>query len=478
MTKTGCAPLITLLLVLVTSVNCLAQKGKPNVVFILADDLGYGDLGVYGQQLIRTPHLDALAKKGLRFTQFYTGSPVCAPSRSALMTGQHTGHTPIRGNKQMQPEGQAPLPAAAFTIGELFKKAGYATGDFGKWGLGFVGTDGDPNRQGFDRFFGYNCQRLAHDYYPDHLWNNEKRVDLPNTASEAKVYSADLIQQEALHFISTNHQKPFFLFLSCTLPHAGLDLPAEDSLLQRYIKQFREQPVPPVTKPAGSLYKSQPYPHATYAAMVSKLDAYVGQVVARLKELKIDKNTLIIFASDNGPHKEGGNDPAFFKSSGGLRGIKRDVYEGGIRTPLIACWPAVIKPGVNHKHVGAFWDFLPTFANITAQQIPAGTDGISLLPVLKGKAYTSPGRYLYWEFHEEGGKQAVRMGRWKAVRLSAMKQQPGEIQLYDLKADPFEKIDVAGKNKEMVARMNNIMLEAHREIPDFPFVASKAPSAL
>ncbi|MEJ7914040.1 MAG: arylsulfatase [Chitinophagaceae bacterium] len=478
MIKVGCAILMNLLILLLTGVNCIAQEVKPNVVFILADDLGYGDLGVYGQQLIRTPHLDALSRRGLRFTQFYTGSPVCAPSRSALMTGQHTGHTPIRGNKQMQPEGQAPLPAAAFTIAELFKKAGYATGDFGKWGLGFVGTSGDPNKQGFDRFFGYNCQRLAHDYYPDHLWNNEQRVELPNAPGQTKVYSADLIQQEALHFISANHQKPFFLFLSYTLPHAGLDVPEEDSMLQRYIRQFREQPVPPQNKPAGSLYKNQSYPHATYAAMVSKLDAYVGQVVARLKELKIDKNTLIIFASDNGPHKEGGNDPAFFNSNGGLRGIKRDVYEVGIRTPLIACWPAVIKPGVNQKYTGAFWDFLATFADITAQKIPAGTDGISLLPVLEGKKLPPSRRYLYWEFHEEGGKQAVRMGQWKAVRLSAMKLEPGAIQLYNLKSDPFEKTDVADKNKSIVERMKNIMLEAHNETTEFPFMATKAIRSL
>lgn len=315
-----------------------AKTDRPNIIFILADDMGYGDLGCYGQRLIQTPNLDAMAKQGLRFTQFYAGTAVCAPSRSSFITGQHSGHTPIRGNKGVEPEGQWPIPDSAVTIAEVLKKGGYVTGDFGKWGLGPVASTGDPLKQGFDKFYGYNCQTKAHNYFPDHLWENDTRIDFAgNTPNSFSDYSPDLIQQKALTFIKEQKDKPFFLFLSYTLPHAALQAPKGDSLFAKYRKLFNEeeQPVPDAMW-TGKGYQPQPYPRAAYAAMVSRLDIYVGQVLQKLREYGIDKNTLVIFSSDNGPHKEGGNDPAYFKSSGPLRGIKRDLYEGGIREPFIA----------------------------------------------------------------------------------------------------------------------------------------------
>lgn len=380
------------------------EQNRPNIVFILADDMGYGDLGCYGQKLIETPHIDALAAKGIRFTQFYAGTSVCAPSRSSLLTGQHTGHTPIRGNYEIQPEGQLPLPDTAYTIAKMLKDAGYVTGDFGKWGLGYPGSEGTPGKQGFDHFFGYNCQRQSHNYFPDHLWDNDTRVDYANTPENQKYYAPDLIQKKALEFIDENKTKPFFLYLSYTLPHAALQLPHGDSLLEYYKRKFNEQPK---TIPAlwdGKGYQPQAYPHAAYAAMVTKLDNYIEQVVEKLKTLGIEKNTLIIFTSDNGPHREGGNDPAFFNSSGGFKGIKRDLYEGGILTPMIAYWPAVItKPKVSGL-TGAFWDFMPTFAAMAGAPAPPHTDGISLLPTLSSNGKQRQHEFLYWEFHEDGGR--------------------------------------------------------------------------
>ncbi len=445
---------------------------KPNVIFIMADDLGYGDVGAYGQKLIRTPNIDALAKAGLKFTQFYAGTSVCAPSRSSLMTGQHTGHTPIRGNKEAKPEGQFPLKASAYTIAELFKDAGYVTGDFGKWGLGFVGTEGDPNKQGFDQFFGYNCQRLAHDYYPDHLWDNSTRVELPNSLTKSEVYAPDMIQGKALKFIETNKSKPFFAFMSFTLPHAGLELPENDKLFLEYRDKFKESPKDvKAVKTEPSLYKGQPYPHSAYAAMVTRLDDYVGQLVSKLKDLGIEKNTLIVFTSDNGPHVEGGNDPQFFNSGGGFRGVKRDLYEGGIREPMIISWPSVIKAGSVSDHIGAFWDFMPTFADITNQRKPQNIDGISILPVLKGQGTQQKHDYLYWEFHENGGRQAVRMGKWKGVKLNAKTNFNSPVELYDLEKDPAESRNVAASNPGVVKKITGIMKDARAENSDYPFTS-------
>jgi arylsulfatase A len=445
------------------------NTAPPNIIFILADDLGYGDLGCYGQKLIQTPNLDAMAKQGMRFTQFYAGTAVCAPSRSSLLTGQHTGHTPIRGNKGVEPEGQWPIPDSAITIAEVLKKAGYTTGDFGKWGLGPVASSGDPVKQGFDYFYGYNCQSLAHNYYPDHLWENDTRINFAaNTPNNSADYSADLIQQKALAFIKDQKNKPFFLYLSYTLPHAALQVP-KDSLFSTYKKLLNEpeQAIPDEARDDKG-YKPQSYPRAAYAAMVSRLDAYVGQVLQKLREYGIDKNTLVIFSSDNGPHKEGGNDPAYFKSSGPLRGIKRDLYEGGIREPMIAWWPGKVKAGSTSDYTGAFWDFLPTFAELAKQPQPNGIDGISIVPALLGQNNAPVHPWLYWEFHEQGGKQAVRMGKWKGIKLNAASKPDGPIELYDLQNDVSEKNNIADKHPDIVQAIRKIMQEQHRESPDFP----------
>ncbi|MEJ7691729.1 arylsulfatase [Daejeonella sp.] len=464
--------LLLILLIFQFNESYAQTRNKPNVIFIMADDLGYGDIGVYGQKLIKTPNIDALAKNGIKFTQFYAGTSVCAPSRSSLMTGQHTGHTPIRGNKEAKPEGQFPLKGSAYTIAELFKDAGYVTGDFGKWGLGFVGTEGDPNKQGFDQFFGYNCQRLAHDYYPDHLWDNSTRIELPNSLTKSEVYGPDLIQARALGFIAANKTKPFFAFMSYTLPHAGLELPENDKLFLEYRNAFKESPKQvKAVKTGPSLYKGQPYPRAAYAAMVTRLDDYVGQLVSKLKDLDIEKNTLIIFTSDNGPHVEGGNDPQFFNSGGGFRGVKRDLYEGGIRAPMIMSWPSVIKAGSVSDHIGAFWDFMPTFADITSQKKPQKIDGNSILPVLKGQGSQPKHDYLYWEFHENGGRQAVRMGKWKGVRLNAKTNFNSPLELYDLANDQAESKNVAASNPEIIKKMTRIMKNARVENSDYPFTS-------
>ncbi|WP_051107187.1 arylsulfatase [Niabella aurantiaca] len=462
--------LIILLLVAEGSLIKIAAQQRPNIVLILADDLGYGDVGVYGQQKIRTPHIDRLAREGKTFRQFYTGTAVCAPSRSSLLTGQHTGHTPIRGNKRVVPEGQWPLPAGTHTIAQLLKNTGYTTGCFGKWGLGFPGSSGDPVKQGFDRFYGYNCQTLAHDYFPDHLWDNGRRIEFPNTRGSQKCYAAEAIHDRALAFIQQNRDGPFFLFLAYTLPHAALQLPEDDTLLAYYKKAFHETPVPVPGTWDGKGYRPQAYPKAAYAAMVGKLDGYVGDIMSRLKALGIDKNTLVIFSSDNGPHKEGGNDPVFFNSSGGLKGIKRDLYEGGIRAPFITRWPGKIKAGTRSDFSGAFWDLLPTFAALAGTEVPADVDGISIVPALLGeKQKEHP--FLYWELHEDGGKQAVRMGRWKGVRKNVFESDAAAVELYDLRTDPGEQQNVAATHPQIVSAIAGIMSRSHTENPNFPFVS-------
>ncbi len=449
-----------------------AKTAKPNIIFILADDLGYGDIEPYGQAKIKTPNLETLANEGMKYTQFYAGTAVCAPSRSSLMTGQHTGHTYIRGNKEVSPEGQEPLPASTFTVAMAMKQAGYATGMFGKWGLGPVGSSGDPLKHGFDRFYGYNCQLLAHRYYPTHLWDNETRVDLTanKNLEQAVTYAPELIQRKALDFIEENKAKPFMLFLTYTLPHAEL-LEPNDSIFKQYKGTFPEKPYKGNdygTRANKGGYASQPYPHATFATMVSRLDEYVGQVMNKLKSLGIDNNTLIIFTSDNGPHKEGGADPDFFNSGGGLRGYKRDLYEGGIRVPFIAWWPAKIKAGTTSDFAGAFWDVLPTFANIGGAQIPGNVDGISFLPSLVQKKQRDH-KYLYWEFHEEGGKQAVRKGKWKLVKLNVFDKSKTTTELYDLSKDPGEENNIASSHQSVVKKLLKLIDESHTESAIFPF---------
>jgi len=465
------------LLIFVFTENLQAQNSirkRPNIIFILADDLGYGDVGFNGQKLIRTPNIDRLAAEGVKFPQFYAGTSVCAPSRSSLLSGKHTGHTYIRGNKGVDPEGQEPIADSVVTIAEVLKNAGYTTAAFGKWGLGPVGSYGDPNKQGFDQFYGYNCQSLAHRYYPDHLWDNQKKVVLEENQNLIynKQYAPDLIQKQALDFVeSRNGKQPFFLFLPYILPHAELIVP-EDSIFQYYKGKFDEEPYKGADYGAGAKdggYASQKYPHAAFAAMVSRLDLYVGQILGKLKEKGLDKNTLVIFTSDNGPHVEGGADPTFFHSSGSLKGVKRDLYEGGIREPFAARWPGVIKPGTTNNYVGAFWDILPTFAELAGAKTPSHIDGISFVPSITGKGVQKTHNHLYWEFHEQGGRQAVRQGNWKAVKLKAAENPNAPVELYDLSKDLGERINVASKFPDKAKELGRIMKQSHIPSAIFPF---------
>ena len=427
---------------------------KPNIVLIVADDLGYGDLGVYGQQEIRTPNLDRMAAEGLRFTDYYAGSTVCAPSRSSLMTGLHTGHTPIRGNKEVRPMGQHPIADEVVTVAEVLKTAGYATGLIGKWGLGGPDSSGIPNRQGFDYFFGYLCQRHAHNYYPEFLFRNEERVPLKNKlpepvradgagmAAEKNEYSHDLLAAEARAFVERRRQQPFFLYLALTIPHANNEA-REKGMEAPELGAYAE--------------KDWPEPQKGHAAMISRMDADIGRLLAKIRELGLDEQTVVFFTSDNGPHREGGNDPHFNDSNGPLRGIKRDLYEGGIRVPLIARWPGKIEAGRTTGHVSAFWDFLPTLAGIAGAETPAGLDGISMEPTLFSQDGQQRHERLYWEFHEgRSSKQAVRLGKWKGVRLSP----EGPLELYDLAADIGETVDVAADRPEIVAAIESYLAEA------------------
>ena len=425
----------------------VAGAERPNIVFILADDLGYGDVGVYGQTKIRTPRLDRMAREGTRFTQFYAGSPVCAPSRSALMTGQHTGHTYIRGNKE-HPAGQEPLPDGVTTVADLLHRAGYATGIFGKWGLGGPDTEGIPSRHGFDEFFGYYDQRRAHFYYPEYLHRDGEKVVVRGR------YSHDAIAEEALAFLDRHRREPFFLYVPVTIPHAELQAP--DDAYAPYVKDGRS--VFPETPFAEDHYGAQAMPHATYAAMVSRLDRDVGRILDKLGELGLNRRTIVFFTSDNGPSVEGGSDPEFFDSNGPFRGIKRDVYEGGIRVPMIAWGPGHIPAGRTSDEVWAMWDVLPTLAALAGVKAPSGIDGISMVPSLTGRGRQPPHGALYWEFYEQGTKQAVRMGRWKGVRQPMI---TGKLEVYDLQADPGETRDVAARNPGVAARLVRLLDEAH-----------------
>ncbi len=448
------------------------QKKKPNIVYILADDLGYAEVGCYGQTKIRTPNIDKLAAEGMRFTQHYSGNPVCAPSRCALMTSLHSGHGQIRNNKQIGGKegwelgsttgGQWPLEAGTVTVARILKDAGYTTGAFGKWGLGRAGTTGDPNKQGFDHFYGYICQRQAHTYYPNHLWRNGQ-VEWIEANKDGKegAYSHDLIAAEALKFIRANKSRPFFLYVPFTIPHAALQVP-EDSLAE-----YRGLwPDPPYT--GGKGYFPHPNPRACYAAMVTRMDRSVGQIMALLKELAPDDNTLVIFTSDNGPTFNGGTDSAFFESAKPLRGLKASVYEGGIRVPYIARWPGRIKAGSTSEHVSAFWDFMPTCCELIGIEPPADIDGISMLPTLLGQpARQKEHEYLYWELN---GQQAIRMSKWKALRLKPDRK----IELYDLEKDISESHDLAQENPELVAKMNEMLETVRTESDAFPLAKAKS----
>ena len=444
----------------------------PNIVYFIADDLGYGDLSCLGQEKFSTPNIDRLARDGMLFTQHYSGSTVCAPSRSALMTGQHTGHTPIRGNKSVSPEGQWPISDATFTLAELLQQKGYVTGGFGKWGLGGPGTEGDPVFQGFDVFFGYNCQGKAHNYYPRHLWDNLDKVILhENEGSQEGIYGPNLIHEKALEFLETNKEKPFFLFYPNVIPHAELFAP------EKYMEMFRGKYLPEKEyqgydegpKFRDGPYGSQPESHAAFAAMVTLLDNQVGEVMDKIAELGLSENTLVIFTSDNGPHLEGGADPDYFNSNGIYTGYKRDLYEGGIRVPTIAWWPGKIAPNSQTDHLSAFWDVFPTLAELTGQEIQYNVDGISFLPTLLGMEGQQEHEYLYWEFHEKNGRQAIRKGDWKLVRYDVFSPENTTTELYNIAQDPAETRNVAEENQVITEELLHLLEGARTESPVFTF---------
>lgn len=441
--------LLSLLTTVVLAVS--APAAPPNIILILADDLGYGDVGCYGQKKIRTPHLDQLAQDGMRFTQAYAGSTVCAPSRCALLTGLHTGHCRVRGN------GPFFLTANDVTLAQVLKKAGYVTACMGKWGLGDPGTAGVPAQQGFDHFFGYLNHVHAHNYYPDHLWRHEEKVPLKNeqkggVATRRVEYAPDLITAEALAFIEKNRHKPFFLYYAPTLPHANNEKTRADG-------NGNEVPDDqPYT------HEDWPQPEKNKAAMITRLDADVGKLLAKLQELGLEKTTVVIFTSDNGPHKEGGNTIEFFASNGPLRGFKRSLTEGGIRVPAIVRWPGVVKAGSTSDHVWAFWDVFPTLCDLAQTPTPPGLDGISFLPTLTGKGEQKNHEFLYWEFHEGGTKQAVRHGHWKALRSAPH----APLELYDLTTDIGEKNNVAKNHPEVIAKIENYLKTARTESKDWP----------
>lgn len=467
---------------------------RPNIVFIIADDLGYSDVGCFGQTKIRTPNVDRLAQEGVRFTQHYSGNAVCAPSRCVLMTGKHPGHAFVRDNRELKPEGQHPLPADTVTLPKLLKQLGYATGGFGKWGLGGPGSSGDPQQQGFDRFYGYNCQREAHNYYPTHLWDNQRRVELNNpqfsahqkfpaganpedpaayAGYSARDYAPDLIAEQAVRFIRDHKSQPFFLFFPTTIPHLALQVP-EDSLAE-YRGAFPEEPYL-----GDRSYLPQRTPRAAYAAMVSRLDRYVGRLWQTVRDLGLDERTIIVFTSDNGPlyNRLGGTDTDFFQSAAGWHGRKGSLYEGGIRVPLIVRWPGRIAAGKTLGRLTGFEDWLPTLLELAGapQAAPSQLDGISFAPTLLGQAQ-EPRPFLYREFPSYGGQQSLHLGDWKGVRQGLLprgKNAPpsdSKLELYNLREDPGENRNVAAEQPEIVARIERILRAQHTPSPDFPFPA-------
>jgi arylsulfatase A-like enzyme len=453
-----------------------AADDRPNIVYVLADDLGYGELGAYGQRRIRTPRLDRMAAEGVRFTQFYSGSTVCAPSRGTLLTGRHTGHAYVRDNHELggfldeEERGQLALPPDHPTVARWLRDRGYATAVVGKWGLGGPRSSGVPTKQGFDFFLGYLDQKQAHNFYPTHLWRNEEWFPLrnpyfsphqklegdPNDPKSydkyrAADYSIDVMTREAVGWLRANASKPFFLYFAPTIPHVALQVP--EPALKEYEGKFPETPY------AGdNRYLPNRTPRATYAAMITYLDAQVGRILDTLKEIGADERTLVIFSSDNGATFDVGGAPTrFFESHGPLRGHKTNLYEGGIRVPMIARWPGRIRAGSTSDHVGANWDMWATFAELAGGQAPEGTDGISIAPTLLGRGTQRQHEALYWEFHSQGSSQAVRMGRWKGIRANVAKQPDAPIELYDLERDPGEATNVAAANPDVVRRIEALM---------------------
>ncbi len=470
-----------------TNTLVAAETKKPNIVFILADDLGYRELGSFGQQLIRTPHLDALAKQGMRLTQHYCGNAVCAPSRCVLMTGKHPGHAAVRNNASTPPEGQWPIPDSEVTIGELLQQQGYVTGAFGKWGLGGPESTGRPLVQGFNRFFGFNCQSHAHSYYPSYLWNDDKHIELnnhppiPGHASLAKDadptdprsydvfkgqdYAPDRINEQALEFVRANKDKPFFLYYPTTVPHVALHVPDEE-LKPYHALGWKD---PPFTRGTGSGYTPHFTPRAAYAAMISRMDRHIGSLLTLLDELKLTDNTIVIFSSDNGTtHIEDEVDYKFFASVGELRGLKGSLYEGGVRVPTIIRYPGRVPAGSVSDRVSGFEDWLPTLLEIAGatDAARANIDGISLVPTLLGEKQ-EPRPFLYREFAGYGGQQTIRVGDWKAVRQNMNKGKLA-IELYNIAEDVGELNNVASQHADVVARLANLMAEEHTPSADFP----------
>ena len=479
-------------LLLLSLVPVLFAAKKPNIVFIMADDLGWSELGSYGQTKIKTPNIDQLAKEGMRFTANYSGNAVCAPSRCVLMTGKHPGHAIVRNNKAMKPEGQHPIPDSEVTIGELLQKEGYVTGAFGKWGLGNTWSTGNPTKQGFNRFFGYNCQGHAHSYYPATLWSNNELYKLnnkppvPGHASLPKGadstdprsydifkgtdYAPDRINDRALAFVRKNKDRPFFLYYPTVIPHVALHVPDEE--LKPYLAQKWNDP--PFTRVKGYGYTPHFTPRAAYAAMITRMDRYIGNILGLIKKLDLEENTIIVFTSDNGTtHLKLEVDYDFFESVKPLRGLKGSLYEGGVRVPLIVKWPGKVKAGSTSDYRTGFEDWMPTLLDLidAKTKAPKNIDGISIAPEILGQKQPAR-KFLYREFTGYGGQQAVWMGNWKGIRQNMLRKNnknPLKIELYNLQKNISESDDVAAENPEIVAKVRQLMKEQHTPSADFPF---------
>jgi arylsulfatase A len=473
-----------------------AAAPKPNIIFVLADDLGYGDIGPFGQNKIRTPNIDKLAREGIRFTQHYAGNAVCAPSRCVLMTGKHPGHASVRDNREVQPEGQAPLPAREVTVAETLRREGYACAAIGKWGLGPPGSEGDPLRQGFDRFYGYNCQRHAHNHYPTYLYDNDRRVALNNPESaphqvlpadadpndpksyaryRGNDYAPDLMAGQAVRFVRENRARPFFLYFASTIPHLALQVP--EAAVAQYRGKWDDAPYTGTNR-----YLPHFQPRSAYAAMISRLDEHVGRLIQAIEEFGLATNTIFIFTSDNGPlyDRHGGTDCEFFESARDLRGRKGSLYEGGVRVPLVVRWKGRIAPGSVSDRVTGFEDWLPTLLELSAgtsytsptnPTTPKLIDGVSFAATLLGRE--QPARpFLYREFPAYGGQQSARVGDWKALRQKLTNNQATvRTELYNLKTDPVEAHDVAAANPDVLARLEALMKNEHERSTSFPLPA-------